>query len=91
MRRNPVPALVASLLALSGAAHAQGLPTTQPALLTIYIEDIKPGHQADHVTTESGWPAAFERAGSPDALPGARIDDGRPARVVRGAVRVVRG
>lgn len=65
MKRGIVPAAAASLLALSGAAHAQGLPTTQPGLLTIYIEDIKPGHQADHARTESGWPAAFEKAGSP--------------------------
>jgi hypothetical protein len=50
-----------------GAAIAQTLPTTQPSMLLIVIEDIKIGHGAEHMMTESGWPAAYERAKSPDS------------------------
>ena len=50
------------------AAHAQatGLPTSQPALLTIIREEVKVGRVAEHARIESGWPAAFEGAKSPD-------------------------
>lgn len=43
---------------------AQGLPTSQPALLTIYIEQLKNGMSADHEKNEAGWPAAFAKAKS---------------------------
>ncbi|MEX2156773.1 MAG: hypothetical protein WD773_08035 [Gemmatimonadales bacterium] len=69
---NSLPSRLA-LLALmcaggSGAALAQapGLPTTQPALVTIIREDVKVGRAADHARIEAGWPAAFARTKSPD-------------------------
>ena len=43
-----------------------GLPTSQPKLLTIVREEVKPGRAADHANHEAGWPAAFEKAMSPD-------------------------
>jgi hypothetical protein len=46
-------------------ALAQSLPATQPNLLQIIREEVKVGHADDHVKTESGWPAAFEKAKSP--------------------------
>ena len=49
---------------LSG--QGQGLPTSQPALVTIIQEDVKPGRTAEHARIESGWPAAFGRVNSPD-------------------------
>lgn len=57
---------VACLALTAAGAFAQALPTTQPKLLQIYRERIKVGHAADHVRTESGWPAAYEKAKSPD-------------------------
>jgi hypothetical protein len=45
---------------------AQGLPTTQPAFLRIVREEVKLGRGAEHAKLEAGWPAAFERAKSPD-------------------------
>lgn len=50
----------------SAALAQQGLPTTQPAIITIIREDVKVGRAADHARIEAGWPAAFERAKSPD-------------------------
>ena len=47
------------------AAVAQSLPTTQPNLLTIVREDVKPGRAAEHTKIEAGWPAAYEKAKSP--------------------------
>ena len=58
-----------SLLLLAAAplpVLAQGLPTTQPAFLRIVREEVKLGRGAEHVKLEAGWPAAFERAKSPD-------------------------
>ena len=43
-----------------------GLPTSQPKLLTIVREEVKLGRSADHANHEAGWPAAFEKAKSPD-------------------------
>jgi hypothetical protein len=60
---------VLSLLLLAGTplpALAQGLPTTQPGFLRIIREEVKVGRGAEHVRLEAGWPAAFERAKSPD-------------------------
>jgi len=48
------------------AVYGQALPASQPKLLTIYREQIKVGHAAAHVKTESGWPVAFGKAKSPD-------------------------
>ena len=49
---------------LSG--QGQGLPTSQPPLVTIIREEVKVGRTADHARIESGWPAAFGRVNSPD-------------------------
>ena len=57
--------LIVGTLLASGEALGQGLPTSQPALLQIYREEVKIGHDADHVKTEVGWPAAFEKAKFP--------------------------
>ncbi len=56
------------MLALAGitSLQGQGLPQAQPKLLTIVREDVKPGRSADHAKHEAGWPAAFEKAKSPD-------------------------
>jgi hypothetical protein len=48
-----------------GNALGQSLPTSQPNLVQIFREEVKVGHGADHVKTEAGWPAAFEKAKSP--------------------------
>ena len=42
------------------------MPKTQPKLLTIIRESIKPGRAAEHAKHEAGWPAAYEKARSPD-------------------------
>lgn len=43
-----------------------GLPAAQPKRLTIIREHVKPGMGAGHARHEAGWPAAFEKAKSPD-------------------------
>jgi len=48
-----------------GAANSQGMPTSQPGVLSVIIEELKPGVGADHEANESGWPVAFEKAKSP--------------------------
>ena len=63
--RHPLVAL--AVLAIGAtSALAQSLPTSQPKLLQISREQIKTGHAAAHVKTESGWPAAFAKSKSPD-------------------------
>ena len=47
-------------------AQSQGLPTSQPSLITIIREEVKVGRTADHAKIEAGWPAAFGRKSSPD-------------------------
>lgn len=47
-------------------AQSQGLPTSQPSLITIIREEVKVGRGADHAKIEAGWPAAFGKANSPD-------------------------
>ena len=54
-----------SLLLVPAAASAQ-LPTSQPALITIAREEVKLGRDVDHARIEAGWPAAYEKAKSPD-------------------------
>lgn len=54
------------LLATPVLAAGQGLPTSQPNFLRVIREDVKPGRLADHAKIEAGWPAAFEKANSPD-------------------------
>lgn len=66
---NPFPsriALIAFPILLAGTASGQGLPTTQPSLLTIVREDVKVGRGDEHSRFEAGWPAAYARAKSPD-------------------------
>lgn len=58
--------LVALLLVSSTTAFSQSMPTSQPTLLTIVREEVKVGRAADHRKIEAGWPAAFEKAKSPD-------------------------
>jgi hypothetical protein len=47
-------------------AIAQTLPTSQPNMITIVREEVKLGRDADHAKVEAGWPAAYEKAKSPD-------------------------
>lgn len=57
----------ATFLAYAVSASAQGaLPTSQPNYLTIVREEVKLGRAADHERIEAGWPAAYEKAKSPD-------------------------
>jgi hypothetical protein len=58
--------LSAAGLGSSITAVAQGLPKTQPKLITIVREEVKIGRNAEHSKHEAGWPAAFEKAKSPD-------------------------
>ena len=67
MFKLPQRLTLASLVLFgTGTAFGQGLPTSQPALITIVREEVKAGREADHAKHEAGWPAAFERAKSPD-------------------------
>jgi hypothetical protein len=43
-------------------APAQGLPKTQPKLLTITREQVKTGRNEGHSKHEALWPAAYEKA-----------------------------
>jgi hypothetical protein len=61
--------IIISLWVLSAAglgcisrAPAQGLPKTQPKLLTIDREEVKVGRNEEHSKHEAGWPAAYEKA-----------------------------
>lgn len=49
-----------------GRVAAQGMPTTQPNRLSIFIEHIKPGMDDDHTANEAGWPAAFAKTNDPN-------------------------
>jgi hypothetical protein len=48
------------------AAGQTGLPTSQPNVLYIIREEVKVGRTDDHARIEAGWPAAYEKAKSPD-------------------------
>ena len=52
------------LAAAAGGVRAQGMPTSQPSILSIFIEEVKIGMDADHAANEAGWPAAYAKAGS---------------------------
>ena len=59
--------IATAFLAFAVGVSAQGgLPTSQPNYLTIVREEVKLGRAADHERIEAGWPAAYERAKSPD-------------------------
>jgi len=64
--RTPLSlALSFMLLAVTGgSAVAQGMPTTQPARVSIFVERVKVGMDDDHEINEAGWPAAYGKAGS---------------------------
>jgi len=49
-----------------GASAQGGLPTSQPNYLTIVREEVKLGRASEHERIEAGWPAAYEKAKSPD-------------------------
>jgi len=68
MIASKLPCYVLSVLAIAcmTPAFGQALPKSQPKLLTIIREEVKPGRAADHAKHEAGWPAAFEKAKSPD-------------------------
>ena len=59
--------LPAALFYLGSAsmASSQGVPTSQPNLITIAREEVKIGHNTAHAAHEAGWPAAFAKAKSP--------------------------
>jgi hypothetical protein len=65
MTVNRTLMVVPSLLCIGASALLAQLPTTQPARLTIYREQVKVGRTADHERIEAGWPAAFAKAKSP--------------------------
>ena len=44
---------------------SQGVPTSQPGLITITRDEVKTGHNAAHAAHEVGWPAAYAKAKSP--------------------------
>jgi len=60
--------LSVALLALAAGAsgvRAQGMPESQPSILSIFIEEVQVGMDADHAANEAGWPAAYAKTGSP--------------------------
>ena len=60
-------ALLSLIAGVPAVATAQtGLPTSQPGLLSIVREEVKVGRAEDHARIEAGWPAAYEKAKSPD-------------------------
>src|SRR5688572_25375060 len=66
--KTAIAVLPTALLFAASAsiASSQGLPTSQPSLLTITREEVKVGHNAAHAAHEVGWPAAYAKAKSPD-------------------------
>ena len=62
-----IAAIPTALLFVSSASIAlsQGIPTSQPSLITIAREEVKIGHAAAHAAHEAGWPAAYAKAKSP--------------------------
>lgn len=66
--KSALAVVQAVLLSASSASVAlsQGMPTSQPNLLTIVREDVKTGHNAMHAAHERGWPAAYAKAKSTD-------------------------
>lgn len=66
MKRTLLVGCLIAAFSLHLGARAQGLPRTQPKYLQILREEVKVGHGADHAKHEAGWPAAYEKAKSPD-------------------------
>ncbi len=67
MRKEAFSLPLLALAAATSLASAQAVPASQPALLHISREEIKPGRAGDHAKWEAGWPAAYAKANSPDA------------------------
>ncbi len=55
-----------ALMTGPGSGVAAGLPTSQPKVLTIIREHVKVGRSGLHSKFEAGYPAALEKAKSPD-------------------------
>jgi hypothetical protein len=53
-------------LSTLNGAFAQTLPTKQPKMISIVREEVKVGRATEHAKHEAGWPAAYEKAKSPD-------------------------
>lgn len=66
MKRRTLLPLVLLAVAATPAFAQNAVPTDQPGLLTIFIEEIKPGMEGPHARNEAGWPAALAEAGAPD-------------------------
>jgi len=66
MLRTSLAIVALGLTALSVNTIAQGLPTAQPNFVTVVREEVKIGRNAEHQRIEAGWPAAYEKAKSPD-------------------------
>ena len=64
LARLTAPLLLLLLATAADGVRAQGMPTSQPSILSIIIEEVKVGMDADHAANEAGWPAAFAKAGS---------------------------
>ena len=58
-------ALPVLVLGIANMAIAQGMPASQPSILTIVREEVKAGRGSEHAKHEAGWPAAYEKANSP--------------------------
>ncbi|MFO1498513.1 MAG: hypothetical protein U1G07_09000 [Verrucomicrobiota bacterium] len=65
---KPLLFAVGMLIAAGGLSQARGqdLPTSQPKYLTVYREQVKVGRADAHSKFEAGYPAALEKAKSPD-------------------------
>lgn len=71
--------LAAAFIGYAVSASAQGsMPTSQPNYLNIVREEVKLGRAADHERIEAGWPAAYEKAKSPDYYLAYVSTTGRP-------------
>jgi len=70
--------LACALSLVATQTQSQGLPTSQPSLVTIIREEVKVGRTSDHARIEAGWPAAFGKAGSPDYYLGMASMTGMP-------------
>jgi hypothetical protein len=68
MKNTSLVLWLLSALALGSAypARSQDLPSTQPKLITIWREAVKIGLSEEHAKHEAGFPAAFEKAKSPE-------------------------
>jgi hypothetical protein len=67
MRRITLGLTLSALVAGGTATTlAQSLPTSQPKFLHVVREQVKLGRTFEHSRWEAGWPAAFEKAKSPD-------------------------